>query len=98
MMMNMKCVGVYLCKSLSGLIFRDKSLGDVLLEWWEKKPEKWDVLPEQASSSNAAWVKGSKCNSGILVISTVELLHGKHVADFAVFVCLGTIKITSIYH
>lgn len=56
------------------------------------------MLSEQASCGNAARVKGSECNAGLLVVLPVELLHGEHVADFAVLVGLGTIEASTVDH
>jgi len=56
------------------------------------------VLSEQACCGDATWVKGSKCDSSFFMVSSVEFLHCKHVADFAVLVSLGAIKGSSIYH
>lgn len=88
----------YLSKSLPGFFFGDIALGDVLLEWREQKPEQGNVLPEQASCGNAARVKGSECYPCFLVVALVELLHCEHVADFAVLVGLGTVKVSTVDH
>jgi len=89
---------VYLGKSLSSILFRDKALGDEPLERREKKPKQGDVFSEQACSGNAARVEGSKGDAGVFIVPPVELLHGEHVTHFAVFVRLGSIKIPTINH
>lgn len=89
---------LYLRKSLARFLFGYKTLGDVLLEWREEEPEQGDVLPEQACGGDATRVKGSKCDAGFLMITPVELLHCEHVADLAVFICLGAIKFSPINH
>ena len=88
----------YLCKSLSRFLFGYKTLGNIFLEWWEEDPEQGDVLPEQACGGDAAWVKRSKRDTGFLVVAPVEFLHSEHVADLAVFICLGTIEFSTVDH
>lgn len=89
---------LYLSQSFPGFFFRNISLSDVLLEWREKEPEQGNMFPKQACRGNATWVKGSKCYARVLVVASVELLHAKHVADFAILVGLGTIKVSTINH
>ena len=92
------CILFYLSKSLSRFFFGDITLGDVLLEWREQEPEQGNVLPEQASCVNATGVKESECYTSLLVEAPVELLHCEHVADFAVLVGLGTVKLSTVDH
>lgn len=87
-----------LCKSAPSFFFRNIAFGNILLKWWEEKTEQWNVFPKQTCCCNATGVKGGKGDSGFLVVPPVELLHGEHITNFAVFICLGTIKISSIYH
>lgn len=88
----------YLCKSFSRFFLGDIALGNELLEWREKKPEQGNMLPKQASCSNATWVERGEGDASVLVVSAVELLHGEHVAYLAVLVCLGTVKSSTINH
>ena len=48
---------LYLSKSFSSFLFKDKALGDVLLEWREES-EQGNLLPEQACRSYATWIWG----------------------------------------
>lgn len=56
------------------------------------------MLAKQTCCGNAAWVERCECDSGILVITTVEFLHCKHVAHLAVLVRLGAVKIAAVNH
>lgn len=98
MTLRLMVKAIYLCKSLSSFILRDIPFGNVLLEWREQQPEQGNVLPEQACCSNATRVKGCKSDASFFMVAPVELLHCEHVANFAVFVCLGAIEISSINH
>jgi len=56
------------------------------------------VLPEKACGSNATRVERGKRDASLFVVATVKLLHCEHVANLAVLICLGSIKLTTINH
>lgn len=87
-----------LSQSLSRFFLRHIAFGDELLEWREKQPEQRNVLPEQPRGGDAAGVQGGEGDAGFLVVTTVELLHCEHVADLAVLVGLGAVKVSPVDH
>ncbi len=56
------------------------------------------MLPEKACGSNATRVERGKRDASLFVVATVKLLHCEHVANLAVLICLGSIKVTTINH
>ena len=59
--------GKYLSKAAARLLFRHIPLSDVLLEWWEDRPEEFVVVSEQPSLCDATWVQGGEHHSGLVM-------------------------------
>mmetsp|Transcript_18766 Transcript_18766/g.54263 ORF Transcript_18766/g.54263 Transcript_18766/m.54263 type:complete len:206 (+) Transcript_18766:873-1490(+) len=85
-------------KTLSGLVFSNKSSSDELHEDGEIGAEPLSLLTEKRRLGNAAGVHTAEGNSSQLVVLGVKEISHHHKAKLAVLVCLGADESISISH